>query len=715
MYQQQMQQQQLQALAGICFNQVDMSTFNPNLPNQNDKFPQIAQSQWLQNQQAQQFVGQAVAIFRLRIQERAQRTFLHTWAYNRISQNQFQNQIWNDWGNKLASFLEYLMVVQPQNNPPQTAIPKAADTMFKCYLATCSMEQPQLQQFVAQDAAMVQDLNKHAQLIGVIMQDINAYRSGRMMAPQQQQQFQQPQQFAQYGGQMVSMSQPGNGQLPAINTTMQYGQPQTMAPMQMQSMQVGGSAMLAPQPMVIQPSSGAGANMGMDYGTPEPTPAPAPQQQTNFLAAPTASLNPVESYGVSVAPVNTVAPPAPALQAEELDRPVPMSAKDVVFDPHYHTPAGFQVDMERPYDIIHSPGGVITRPAYQVPDWKVTRNDSHVYTQIVDPNRYIRFYTKWPDGVVQESIVEINEMLDYQKHEINADLRRDAYRPEGEVRTTQLAVHKQINDMKPIAEVKELMLTDEHQPVRMAVEFQGSTDMENEVESRKMLRADLGLARDAKLPAHEYVSSRAHLIDISDEGFEQLMGSLDTNDLINVAKDLGLHTRQGVLTPRVFNFINGRLTNEVNSFLKDAMSLDVTIEDFAEDIAPLQDHLATLGDKYLKLLKDSSQLILARSVQLHKVVDEDGSVQYSINDQFVNLQTGWDLSELVDGKLSEEAQLVSSYTHQAMIDAIKGMYGRATPAQRILSRFRVITLDGAYMEIFKGVLVENAFMFKRVA
>lgn len=716
MQQPQQQQHQPQYLANICINQVDHSTFNPNLPTGNDLPIQVPQSQWLQNPQAVQLLGAALGTFRLRLQERAARSPLHTWAYNQISQNRFQNPIWQQWSAHVAGFLELIMVAQAQNNPPQVAVPKAADTMFKCYLSNCVAAQPSLGQFVAQDQAAMQDLQKYSQMFGVIMQDIQAYRSGRAMAPQQQIMAQQPQMGMMNNGQMVSMQQPGMGQLPAIGVNPQYGQPQMIqrAPMHLSSMAVGSQPM-GVQAITPQPLQGTGST-GMDYGIPAAEPAPAPMPVVQQQQQSTAPLMPVESYGEYVAPVTTPVVHQPMLTVEELDRPIPLSAQEVILDPHYHTPAGFDVDMERPYDIIHSPGGVITRPAYQVPDWTVTRNDTFVYTQMVDPSHYIRFYTKWPDGMVQESIVEITDMMNYLQHEIDADLRQAATHHKGEVRRTALKIHTEITDMKPLAEVKELQLADECQPVKMSVDFQGTTDMENEVESRKVLRQELSLSKEAKLPSHEYSSTRTHLIDIDEDGFDALLATLDTNDLQQVAKDFALHNRQGLLSARVYNFINQRLTLETNSFMKDAMSLDVDIDDFMQDIGPLMDHLNSDFDaKYLTLLKEATSLILSRAVQLSRTEDDEGEVTYSINDTFVNLQTGWLLADLTDAKLNTEAQLVSGYTHQALIDSIKGMYGRASAGERILRRFRVVTLDGAYLEIFKGVLVDKAFMFKRVA
>lgn len=705
---QQPQQNQPQALNGIVFNMLDQSTFNPNLPNNNDVQAQVQLTPWLQQPTAQQLLARAVAVFRLRLQERAQRTFVHTWAYNNISQNRFQNQVWTEWCNRLAGFLEFLIVCQPQTNPPETALAKATDSMFKCYMSACVAMNPQLQQFIPQDQygqAMHSDIQKFSQILGVINQDLQAYRSGRQMTPQQQMP-QQYQQQPQYG-------QPQ--QLPPVNMA-QYGQPQyaqPMAPLPLQSMAVGSQPVQALQPLPVHSAPGVGST-GMDYGIPSKEPVVTPPQQ--MLAQPTKPLNPVETYGVSVAPVETVAPVQQAQTVEDLSRPIPTSAAEVQMDPHYYMPAGFTVDEERPFDIIHSPGGIVTRPAYQVKDWKVTRNDTFVYTQLVDPNRFIRFYTKWPDGMVQENIVEITPQMSYIKHEIDADLRGAAADPKGKVVRTVVEVHKTIADMKPIAQVKELMLTDEDQPVQLTVEFQGSTDMENEVEARKHLRAELGLDKTAKLPAYEYRSSRTHLIDLDEDGYNTVMASLDSNDLVQLGKDLQLHTRQGVLTPRVFNFLNERLTRETNSFMRDAMSLEqVTIDNFCEDIGPLLDGLASMDTKYVTLLKGASQLILARSIQLYRNTEEDGEVTYSVNDSFINLQTGWTLAEIADGKLSEEAQLVSNFTHQALVDAIKGMYSRADDAARILNRFRVITLDGAYLEIFRGVLIQSAFMFKRVA
>lgn len=723
MMQQQMMQQPQQMLAGVVYSHLDQSTFNPNLPMGNDLQIQVRTTNWLSQPAAQQMLGTAVGLFRQRLQERANRTPLHTWAYNRISAGRFQNQEWNKWMQLLADFLEFLSVVQAQNNPPQMAPGKAADTMFKCYLATCVAEQPQLMQFVQPtqqnpDSSMAQEIQKYSQLSGAIMQDIAAYQRGAMVAPQQIQQYQQPHpQYMQAGPTQQSM------QLPPVGSTMQYQQPQQQYQAQrpamgLSSMTVGQHIQTHnPLPVSAPQNTGGGAT-GMDYGGPSVAPAPVPVVQPT----PPAVMAPVESYGVSLAPISPVpiqpqanVPAVSNIAVEELDRPIPFEAKDVILDPHYYTPDGVDVDLERPFDTIYSPGGVITRPAYQVPDWTVTRNDSFVYTQLVDPSRFVRFYTKWPDGMVQERIVEYTPMMDYMKHEINPDLKAAAHRPEGEVVLTQLKVHKTIENMLPLAEVKELQIADEATPVRMTVDFQGTTDMENEVESRRELRRQLGLDSDATLPSHEYGSTRTHLLELDDATFEEIIGHLDTNDLQQVSKDLSLMFRQGKLQGRVYQFINDRLTTEVNSYLKDVMSQDVSIDDFFNDTNELFDHLAQeLGEKYVALLKGGAQTIMARAIQFHRTEDGD-DVTYSINDNYINLQTGWTVRELTDAKIDDEAQLVSEYTHAALIEAIKGMLGRATPAERTLRRFRVITTDGAYLEIFRGTLVPNAFMFKRVA
>lgn len=720
--QQMMQQQPQQLLAGIPYNMVDQSTFNPNLPQGNELQIQVQPSQWLQNPASQQMLGLAVGMFRQRMQERAARSCMHTWAYNRLSQNRFQNPAWQQWVNHLYNFLEFISVVQANTNPPNMAPAKAADTMYKCYLAQCAAEHPQLMNFLVvqgpggqqmPDNNSIQEIQKYSQLLGAIMQDTNAYRSGSMMAPQQVQQYQQAHPQYMQAGQVNVTNGVNPGQLPPVNMMQHQQQYQAQRPaMGLSSMSVGQHLQTnGPSPMPLTATTGGGST-GMDYGSPV-----EPQKVAN--QNPPAVMQPAESYGEQLAPIS----PTPIYQAtanvaampvEDLDRPIPLSAADVILDPHYYTPPGVEIDLERPYDTIYSPGGVITRPAYQV-DWKVSRNDSFVYSQMVDPTRFIRFLTQWPDGVVQERIEEIVPMMEYMKHEIDPDLKAAADRPNGEVVTTKLKVHTTITDMLPLSEVKELQLTDEAQPVRMVVDFQGTTDMENEVEARRVLRKELGLDNTAVLPSHEYGSTRTHLIEIDEATFEELLGCMDTNDLQQIAKDISLMYRAGSLSDRLLKFINSRLTAETNSYLKDVLSQDVSVDHFIADINDLFDYLAqNLGDKYVKLLKDGAQTILARALQLSKTEDE-GDILYSINDNFINLQTGWTIGELTDIQVDDDAQLVSKYTHAALIEAIKTMLSRATPAERILRRFRVITLDGAYLEIFRGKLVENAFMFKRTA
>lgn len=690
-------QQQPQMHNGFCVNMVDSSAFLNNPIQENQAIPHPPMSQWFQQNQSQAMYRDAVGKMRARLQERSNRSPLHIWTWNFISQNYFNNQAWQEWCITLFNFLELLTVAQSQYNPPQVAVDRASDTIYKCILVTMCDTQG-FQQVVAQDPAMVADMQKYRAMLPTIRADIQAYRQGTYRPggqPQQQQYGVQP----NYGVQQNT----ANYGVPSNGGNANYGV-QANNP-------VGG--------YVEKPTTAA-----ISYGLGKPASDPTP-----------ATLNPVESYGAIIKPVEppaqrqvyeNMAPNGGNTQQYELsDLPVPSSASQVVLDPKYYLPAGKAVDIMRPFDTIYSPGGIITRPAYQVPSWKVTRNDKHVYTELLDPGKYVRFYTKFPDGLIEEIIVEYTEDMNYLQHETNPQLREAFEKAHSkgkpQVIYAQTPISTHMKDMQTIEEVVKLEVAGSDKPVKMVDEFQSSTEMETEQLAAVELRSRLGLARDAVLPVHEYYSTRLHVLDIDRPTFDALKELNELGDLIQISKELLRMKDQGSLPLRVFNFIDLRFTKDINNYLEQALSIDTKMDSFCLDIGELFNYFNTtpaLGKNYSNLLMQATPALVGFNLNMSEDVIQDGegtTVQeiFGISHRYTNLQTGWTLAQLTDRPAIGEANLVSRFSHEALIEAVHGMFTRATDNDRVRNRFRVITLDGAYLEMFRGALVAKSFMFKR--
>lgn len=694
------QQAQMNPGLPLPHDSYDPATFNGNLPAQNDKVPQLNWSQFYQQPAAQQMGLFAIASFRALLQSRVQRSALHCFAYNIISQHGFQNQQWTEWCQRVIDFAEFLVV--RQQNQGQAAAEKAATQLMSCYYGAVIQAYPVLQQMIGQD--LIQPLNQAIGHFQKIQIDLNAYKQGSGMNMNQmavgiQNHFQQ-------GGGVNVMGQPmnmgGGNQLPPVH----------------QNMAVNSSAQMNVSTNQFQIQQSSAASVGSNYDI-EPVHAKA--------LAPTSEWNSGTDYPVADTAQQPKQEPAQmqihaqaaGIVFHDSGQPVPLSVEDVVLDPNYYVPHGFVVDVARPYDVIYSPGGIESRPAHLVtnqPEWKITRGNDNPYVYLVNPAEGLRVYVKFPDGVVKETVLEWNEMMDYLRHELDADLRAAATRPNGVIKTTAMPISKFGGETLDIIEAKaQLKLNGENAPVFIPVEFEACTHLENEHEARQEVIRVLELEADATIPAHEYLSRHMHFLDVGEDGFIGLRDALGSKCLITCAKTIKFLLETGKLSARSYRFLNERLTNEVNNFMSDSLSMGVKIDSFTDEVGELLDYLlGKYGKEIQQLLINASRDILTRSIDVQETQDSQENVVYSVVDRYLNMQLGWTAEEISDGQLTEKAQLISKVSHPVFVDALKGIFKRHEI--KILSerRLRLISADGVYMTVIRGHLIKDALLIKRM-
>lgn len=671
----------------------DPATFNGNLPAQNDKIPQLNWSQFYQQPAAQQMGLYAIAQFRGLLQARVQRSALHCFAYNVISQHGFQNQQYTEWCQRVIDFAEFLVV--RQNNQGQQAADKAANQLMSCFYGAVIQAYPVLAQMIGQD--LIAPLNAAIDHFQKIQIDLNAYKQGsgmnmNAMAMGIQNQF--------HGQQVNVMGQPIGGarQLPPVS----------------QNMAVNTSAQMAVSSNQFQVSHQGAATVGSNYDI-DPTPVAA--------LTPTSEWSSGGDYPVAHAAQPSKQEPAPmqihaqaaTIVFHDSGQPVPLSVEDVVLDPNYYVPQGFVVDVARPYDVIYSPGGIESRPAH-LTDWSITRGSDNPYVQLVNPAEGLRIYVKFADGVVKETVLEWNEMMEYLRHEQDAALRAAATRPNGVIKTTAMPISKFGGAPLDVEEAKKaLELNGENHPVFLAVEFEACTHLENEHEARQEVIRVLELDADSVIPAHEYLSRHMHFLDAGEDAYVALRDALAAKCLITAAKTVKFLLDTGKLSVRTYRFLDERLTREVNAFMNDSLSMDITIGSFTDEVGELLDYLlGKYGKDIQQHMVNASKDILTRAIDVEEATDSQENVVYSVVDRYLNFQLGWTAEEITDGQLTEKAQLISKVSHPVFVDALKGIFSRHET--KILSerRLRLITADGVYMTVIRGSLIKDALLIKRV-
>lgn len=679
-----------QARLPVPYNGIDQSTFSNQLPHGNDRIPQVQLSQWMS---ANQQIGLlALGTFRLNAQNSVSKSGTHCAAYNLLSQNGFNSQIWNEYGQMVVDFTEFLCVAKRYQ--PQEAVRMAAQRVYESLLAVVfGTYGAELQNEQVTSSSYWPALQTAAQIYTSVTNDIRNYKSGA---------FNQPSfnTGGMNGGQLPPIGSSGNGgisnfqtsgyqpngggyHIPAVDNGNQNG--------------VGNSLYDDPTPpKILKPVEEISSDTDY-YGNPIP---PGEQMQTFNQAQQQQFIEP-----------------------EETDLPIPTNVTEVVVDPTYYVPQGTKFNLKRPYDHVYNPGGIVIRPAHQV-QWDVTLGDDMPWLQQTDPGRFCEFLVKFPDGTIKEKFVEWNPSMDYLKHELDAELRRKAYRPDGEVIACDMPVSTIGGD--PAKEVEVAMLVkDGHlkrnavPPVLLEKTFTGTTDLDIEAQVSEELSnlLQINFNKDFPQPASEYRSTYLHPINLTDDSFNQLEVLAKQEELGQVALGLRELSAQGVLSLRYYNFINDRFTKAVNDVLKDGLAQNTDITDFCEDYVHLEEHLLNKrGEGLVQVLRAAGPSIINKAMCLMELRDEDETSSYYVADNYLNFQLGWTLDQLSTLNIRQgKAVLVSASAHPTVIEALRGMIARANANEEfIVGTMRLITADGHYLEVIRGRLVAKAVLLKLV-
>jgi hypothetical protein len=691
----------------VPFNGVDQSTLSNNLPQGNDRLPNVQLSPWMN---ANQQIGLlALGTLRQHAQNSIQKSGTHCAAYNLLAQNGFTgSQVYAEYGQMVIDFVEFLCVIKRYQ--PQEAVKMAAQRVYEALLAVVfGTYAAELQNEQVTPSGYWAGLQTAAQIFQSVTNDIRQYKSG---AYNQQQTFQQPTGF------------PGGGQLPPIG----HHQPNTggyhVPPVN------NGISQFQTSGYKPNGGNGGGYHIPQDGGTdgvassfydePAPTKPLMPVEEISsdngYYAQSTHQEAPKMQTFNQVAPNQFVEP-------EETNLPVPMNVDQVVVDPTYYAPQGVKLDLKRPYDTVYAPGGIIVRPAHQV-EWDVTFGDDMPWLQLVDPSRFCVFLVKFPDGVVKEKFVEWNPSMEYLRHELDADMIRKAYRPNGEVVANDVPMSTIGGDAAPEADVA-MLVKDGHlkrsmvPPVILERTFTGTTDLDIEAQVSEELQnlLEVNFTKEIPQPAAEYRSSYLHPLNISDEAYDQLTMLAKQEVLGQVALGLRELVAQGILPLRQYNFLNARYTAAVNEVLRDSLALTIDISDFCEDYVQLEEYLqAKRGEQMVAVLRSAGIAINNKAMCLMDLVDDESS-NYWVADNYLNFQLGWSLSDLAATNIRKgKAVLISASAHPTVLEVLKGMIGRANKSEEfIVGTMRLITSDGHYLEVIRGRLVAKAVLLKLVS
>lgn len=635
----------------------------------------------------------------------------------------------------------------------QQAAEKAANHVHRGYLAVTLNEFPQLRSQL--DYSVLNEIPAAMQTFNNLQLDIQRVKTGMVQQPvmgQYQQpvmpQYQQPQQMG-YGSTGIPPIAAGGL---VGNQPMQYQQP---AP----AFNVSNFAVQQPaQPTYVAPQG---------YATIPETPGFCPEAYPNDIRPNTDIINnvaplnfnvstpqntqavpltPVESWGSSVPTPSPTQPVKVAKMANNSvehnynpnkadwlgcdprythhprmnELPIPLCDDDILVDPYNYIPEGVVLDRDRPWDRFYAPGGIIIERADKT-NFKLTKGDDAPYKLLYNPLKLARFFAKWPDGKVSEVFATYSEnpemKMDYLKHELNANLKeQEALLRKGRLNEVTVANMSSgsVAPLDAVAEVikeNEVTVLDNITPVAIDNVIYDVSEVEAERIAVEMIREQIGEAVDA-VPAHRYFTNNRTKVIISDDVAEELQKLTKVEDLRLIAKKLKDLVNSGEISVRTMQFFNSRLTKEINEVSKVGLSIeDYDIGDFVRYIDDYLEYFGGINKGYVPVMNSAINQIAGRAFNLIKVED-----QWMVQDERINIQLSVDSLEIGNMLPGDEAARLSLLVHPAIVELVKGaLTNNVENDKRDIVRIRLITQDGAYIDIARGRLKAGSMVAYRVA
>jgi len=500
---------------------------------------------------------------------------------SQLSQNNWQNPVFEQLAKMTAQFAEYIS--QTRRYEPTAAIRYAVDKLLHCltaaFVSSNSNMFPQLR-----DPNVVNAMQGHLRELNEITNQVNGFYT-QMQQPQMQ-----PQMNMGYQPPMP-VRQGGMGQMGG------YVQQTPMARSNNMFQPNNGYNVQQPQFNQIQTLT---RTTGFDTNVQQPNGvvyerATERQTQTTGIEE-SFTMNPTPA--ISLAQVNKIkvnATPAQTDQWQSLGD----STWPKVLDP------------QRPWDAVLLENGSEIRPA-AISGWTISK-DRQAYSLAFDPSIHIKFHVRSPDGSIQETLLNWEDTMDYLAHELDLEAAR------------KYAKSKQRNENIVFDSIQIVQINpdnnapEEKDPITEALFGQavnhrivhGALLTNNFKEARRLLEIKIdGLeAFDVTQPYEYTVDIIKDLLIYTDDQphTESIANAKDFNTVLSSYGDLG--------DELVKEFINERLCKRVNFELNNRLGVGWTISDIVTDYLDLLNELKmSYGESIAERLDDRFERIIQHAL-----------------------------------------------------------------------------------------------------
>ena len=657
----------------------DSNTLLPQLdPRYNNVVPNIV----FHPQFSQEVVAMVAGQIRVRAEKGLNKSPLHNALYNLLSMNGFNNQ---DFANAVyyaTNLAAYIMFDGRRDR--NYSFERALSIVLKGYMGLVLDSNPHLYQIT--DANITGAVQQNYQIFKDALRDVNSYMTA--INNQSQQGYQQPQQ-------------------PMHNDAYSQAQQprQVQQPTPVRNVQLNG-------PRVVTPGAGGyGDNNTTAYA----------HSAADQLAQ--QSSQQIKEWGTSN-PSNIDVEKVKAMETIPERTDIPKHIDDVVFDPQHYMPDHFSLNLKRPYDVIHIPGGSRLELAHKS-RLRITKDNTILYDSCVDPTVFCHYFLIWADGTIQDYFAPWEEGMEYIKHELDTMLRGVNIKPKGEMLTSSRVVINGHEEALTVSQVKAQYGDDITEndvmahPLFIEQTVITSSHCEDEDTAQRVILDELGWEETVdEIPSHIYMTEQIHPISVSKETEDRLFALRTASSLKGVAEGLKELLKDDLIDLRTFRLINERFTQELNSALRNNMAVDdIILHSFVSDYDELINIFKTEEqfDGFDVLIESKCSRIIESALCLRVVEEEDGEDNLFIVDQQINYRVGFELARLANVTRVNEARLISSYTSPNLAKLSINFIEEAKTKRKLPGKLFIVTSDGVYLEVLAGWLGSKNFLIRRVS
>lgn len=402
--------------------------------------------------------------------------------------------------------------------------------------------------------------------------------------------------------------------------------------------------------------------------------------------------------------------PAPVKQPSGISRQE--ASKYTVNGPDFSKP--------RPYDDFMLNGEIYQ--AAHLSHFKLDAKE-HPFLTAYDFNKKIRFLVKDQDGHIREEFIDMNQDMDYLRHELAGTDPREARRQATENKRPKVK----------LSESEDVPVRQERPVKRIRLDLNLSKMDKVSIMSSSIAEAEATVGME-RLIKDEDVCARHVILTspmLSDEATIEALEDLANARSLPEAAELLRDYRESI-DPVIYKALNEKMASRLTHAMRNEYGMKVKMTDFAESYSKAYEWMReNRGEKWARAFSDKNRILIDEVFLCLSQKDKVGLDYLSglfdmeesdiaqklkvsvIQDHYTIISTKAKMKDL-SITVSEDPQLVCSREMPDLHRLIEESFAAGMETSGGMGRIYLLTQDGVRIEFFRNGLDNDSYLIARM-